>query len=156
MVNERFKRLVDTLEPRLAELLAMTPVTYGDLPRDLPKRAVYLFSEGDDHLYVGRTNNLRNRLRGHCAPSSRHFSAAFAFELARETTGVLNAAYKQEGSRAHLDEDPLFKPVFAAARIRISQMDLRFVEEPDPIRQALLEIYVATALGTRYNDFDDH
>jgi hypothetical protein len=155
-MNERFKSLVDSLEPKLVELLAMTPVNYRELPRDLPKRAVYLFSEAGDHLYVGRTNNLRNRLLGHCAPSSNHFSAVFAYKLARETTGLLNATYKKEGSGANLAEDPLFKPVFAAARIRVAQMDLRFVEESEPIRQALLEIYVATALGTRYNDFENH
>ena len=33
---------------------------------------------------------------------------------------------------------------------------IRFVEETDPVRQALLEIYVAAVLGTPYNDFDNH
>ena len=35
-------------------------------------------------------------------------------------------------------------------------MDIRFVEETDAVRQALLEIYVALALGTTFNDFDNH
>lgn len=35
-------------------------------------------------------------------------------------------------------------------------MNIRFVEQPHPLRQALLEIYVAVALQTRYNDFDTH
>jgi hypothetical protein len=35
-------------------------------------------------------------------------------------------------------------------------MDLRFVEKPDPLRQALLEIYVAVTLRTKYNDFNTH
>jgi hypothetical protein len=35
-------------------------------------------------------------------------------------------------------------------------MDLRFVEESDPTRQALLEIYVAVTLKTPFNDFDNH
>jgi len=35
-------------------------------------------------------------------------------------------------------------------------MDLRFVEEPDPLRQALLEIYGAVVLETKYNEFDTH
>jgi hypothetical protein len=35
-------------------------------------------------------------------------------------------------------------------------MDLRFVEEWDPTRQALLEIYVSVFLRTKYNDFDTH
>jgi hypothetical protein len=35
-------------------------------------------------------------------------------------------------------------------------MDLRFVEESDPVRQTLLEVYVAVVLATPYNDFDNH
>jgi hypothetical protein len=35
-------------------------------------------------------------------------------------------------------------------------MDLRFVEEADPTRQALLEIYAATVLETPFNDFENH
>jgi hypothetical protein len=155
-MNQRFRNLVEGLEPKFRDLLAMDPVQYGALPKQLPKRAIYLFSEGADHLYVGRTNNLRNRLRGHCAPSSGHFSAVFAFRLARHETGLIRASYKREGSRAQLSADAVFGPVFAAARIRVSNMDLRFVEEEDPVKQALLEIYVATVLETRYNDFDNH
>ena len=34
-------------------------------------------------------------------------------------------------------------------------MEFRYVEETDPTRQALLEIYCAFALGTRYNDFEN-
>jgi hypothetical protein len=35
-------------------------------------------------------------------------------------------------------------------------MDLRFVEEADPFRQALLEIYTAVALKTPYNDLENY
>ena len=35
-------------------------------------------------------------------------------------------------------------------------MQIRFVDEPDPIRQALLEIYVTISLEAPYNDFDTH
>ncbi len=35
-------------------------------------------------------------------------------------------------------------------------MDLRFVEETDPFRQALLEMYAAIALKTPHNDFETH
>jgi hypothetical protein len=38
----------------------------------------------------------------------------------------------------------------------MASFDIRFVEEPDLVRQALLEIYVATALSTPYNDFENH
>jgi hypothetical protein len=155
-VNSQFAELVNSLEPRFAELLALPPVTYASLPRSLPQRAIYLFSRGSEHLYVGRTNNLRRRLRGHCSPGSRHFSAVFAFKIARIESGRITPSYKKEGSRASLAEDPVFKPIFVDAKKRIAGMDIRYVGENDPVRQALLEIYVATALGTPYNDFDNH
>jgi len=35
-------------------------------------------------------------------------------------------------------------------------MDVRFIEEENPIKQALLEIYVAFEVKAEYNDFDTH
>jgi hypothetical protein len=52
--------------------------------------------------------------------------------------------------------DPEFSPAFIRAKARLLDMDLRFIEEPDPVRQALLEIYVAVVLKTPYNDFENH
>ncbi len=117
---------------------------------------IYLFSEGSTHLYVGRTNNLRQRLAGHCRVSSSHFSATCAFRIARETTERLKASYSATGSRAALVLEPEFAAAFASAKARLASLDIRFVEEQDSVRQALLEIYVATALRTPYNDFEKH
>jgi hypothetical protein len=80
----------------------------------------------------------------------------FAFKLARETTGQLAAAYSAEGSRKALCVEPAFAEAFQQAKTRVRNMDLRFVEETDPTRQALLEIYASVVLRTRYNDFDTH
>jgi hypothetical protein len=55
-----------------------------------------------------------------------------------------------------LTKDKTFARQFAAAKRRVARMEIRFVEETDATRQALLEIYAAVALGTRYNDFDTH
>lgn len=155
-VNAEFRQFVDGLEPKFKALMAMTPVCYARLPRTMPERGIYLFSAGDRHLYVGRTNRIRGRLAGHCRPSSNHFSATFAFRIAREDTGLLKAAYSAAGSRASLAKDLTFGPAFARAKARLAEMDLRFVEEADPIRQTLLEVYVAVTLKTPYNDFDNH
>ena len=155
-MNSKFQQFVETLEPKFQQLIAMVPIRYGDLPNNLPKRAIYLFSERGEHLYVGRTNNLRNRLRGHCAPGSRHFSAVFAFRIARQVTGFTKPSYAAKGSRADLCNHPVFAPAFVDAKARVSNMDIRYVEEADPIKQALLEIYVSTVLDTRYNDFENH
>jgi hypothetical protein len=51
---------------------------------------------------------------------------------------------------------PVFGPAFVEAKRRVAGMDIRYVEEPDPVKQALLEIYAATALETPYNDFENH
>ena len=44
----------------------------------------------------------------------------------------------------------------ASIKARIRDMNVRFVAEADPTRQALLEIYAATVLNTPYNDFENH
>ena len=80
----------------------------------------------------------------------------FAFRLAREMTGQLTAAYTVKGSRMALSAEPAFAEAFTKAKARVRNMDLRFVEETNPLRQALLEIYVAVVLDTKYNDFDTH
>ncbi|MDO9022920.1 MAG: GIY-YIG nuclease family protein [Deltaproteobacteria bacterium] len=155
-MDPSFASLIESLEPKCIALLTMSPVKYRSLSPPLPNRGIYLFSEGDRHLYVGRTNRLRQRLAGHCLPSASHFTATFAFRLARESTGRLKATYKKEGSRAALLEDLAFKTAFTAGKARVAGLDLRYVEEMDPTRQAVLEIYVATVLGTPYNDFENH
>jgi len=145
-LNERFERLVRQ-EPRRTE---------QPWPRE-KVRGVYLFSEHGRHLYVGRTNDVRSRWGRHCLPGAHQGMAAFAFRLAREATGQLKASYRaEEGSRKALAVDPVFKPAFEAAKARVRAMDFRYVEEPDPVRQCVLEIYCAVALETPYNNFDNH
>lgn len=98
-MHPRFEKYVADLETAFRHLLEAKPVLPTELPADMPVAGVYLFSERGRHLYVGRSNALRRRIR---------------------------------------------------------RMHVRYVEESDPVKQALLEIYVATVLKTRYNDFDTH
>jgi hypothetical protein len=156
-MNPKFAALIETLGPKLERLLAMQPLTYGALPRDMPKSGVYLFSEKGRHLYVGRSNVLRGRHGRHCRPGATHRQAAFAFQLAREITGRTTVAYRAgEGSRTGLMLDPVFAVAFTGAKERIRGMEYRYVEEVDQNRQALLEIYCAIVLETPYNDFGTH
>ncbi len=155
-MHSDFLQLIASLAAKLEALTSMAPVRYQTLPKNLPKRGIYLFSDGATHLYVGRTNRLRQRLAGHCVPSSTHFSATFAFRLAREATGATKATYTAKGSRAALVKEPGFAGEFERSKKRLAQLDLRFVEEADPMRHALLEIYAAFVLKTPYNDFDNH
>lgn len=155
-VDAGFREHVESLVPKLAALIAMPPVTVSTLPRQMPDRGVYLFSKGDKHLYVGRSNTLRKRLQNHCRPGSNHFMATFAFRLAREATSNLRASYTAKGSREALLLDPQFAQAFLDAKTRLRELNVRYVEETGTIRQCLLEIYVAFVLKAVYNDFDNH
>lgn len=155
-MHEVFRECIESLEPSFQRLMRMEPASVAALPQEMPRAGIYLFSEGKEPLYVGRTNTIRNRLQNHCRPSSGHNSATFAFRLARQITGMTQATYTAEGSRLHLERDPRFSEVFTAQKQRVRNMNVRFVSEPDPMRQALLEIYVAVSLGTLHNDFDNH
>jgi HicA toxin of bacterial toxin-antitoxin, len=49
-------------------------------------------------------------------------------------SGRLDATYTPGGSRAELDNDPIFGPTFRQARQRVAVMDIRYVEETAPVR----------------------
>jgi predicted GIY-YIG superfamily endonuclease len=155
-MDAAFKQFVETLHPSFERLMLMTPLSMTALPSKLPERCIYLLSEGSNHLYVGRTRRLRQRLRQHSIVAAQHNQAVFAFKLAREVTGRLAAAYSVAGSRIALCAEPAFAEAFQQPKARVRNMDLRFVEEADPTRQALLEIYASVVLHTKYNDFDTH
>jgi len=156
-MHETFAALVNGLNPKFEKLLEMTPCRAGQFPKTVPLQGVYLFSEGDAYLYVGRSNKIRSRYGRHCNPGATHRMAAFAFKLAREATGRMTASYKDdENSRKNLMLDQAFRTAFDEAKRRIRAMDFRFVEERDQNAQALLEIYCTLALNAKYNDFDTH
>jgi hypothetical protein len=157
-VDEAFSHYVEALHPAFGRLIAMHPMTIATLPKDAPLQCIYPFSEAGRHLYVGRTRrqSLRQRLRQHSIDSAQHNQAVFAFKIARETTGRLHSGYTATDSRAALCADPEFAKAFLEAKRRVRQMEIRYVEERDPLRQTLLEIYVAVVLRTPYNDFDTH
>ena len=97
---------------------------------------------------------MRERILEHGRPSSDHYSATFAFRLAKE-------AAKQKGidlskTSAQLEEDAAFVDLFSQARQRVSEMSVRGVEIKDPIVQTLFEVYAHIALRTKYNDFETH
>lgn len=155
-MHPRFADLVESLQPSFERLLAMEPVTTSTLPLDMPKSGIYLLSEGEDHWYVGRSNRMRSRLNRHGTRYSKHNVASFAFRIARMETGQTEASYKTDGSRASLVQEPQFAKAFDDAKARVREMDARYVEEINQLRQALLEIYVHVILDTAFNDFATH
>jgi hypothetical protein len=151
-----FAKCMELVHLKFDLLVSMEPVSKKDIPSGRKVRGVYLFSEGDDHLYAGRTNNLKQRVGNHCNASSEHNQAVFAFKLARHGTGNIDAQYSGSGRRAELVKDAIFAKAFSDSKARVGEMHFRYVEEDDQLLQALLEIYVASVLKTPYNDFDTH
>lgn len=153
-MDHRFQEFTEALQPKFEALMSM----HSLIPGTLPKAAgVYMFSENGRHLYVGRTRNVRSRYGQHTRQSTGHNNAPFAFKLAREATGFLKSTYQSDDtSRANLMLNPTFRTAFDEALARMRAMEFRFVEENDPTRQCLLEIYVSVVCGSPYNDFDTH
>lgn len=148
-MNEKFQPYVEELECKLQQLLSMEPVKPSALPRRMPQMGVYLFSEGGKHLYVGRTRRLKRRIKEH----SNILGAPFAFRLAREETGYVTPTYRKKGSRDDLFSKPEFVRALENAQERIRNMDVRYIKETDPIKQTLLEVYVAVVVETPHNKF---
>ena len=155
-MHPNFAKIIETLHPSLEELLKMPPCKASALSRKIPMSGVYLFTEKGIHLYVGRSNRLRSRIRRHGAINAGHNVATFAFKMARQDTGKMEASYRPEGSRENLLKDAEFAKAFDDAKARIREMEVRYVEEPDQRNQAVLEMYVAVALNTTFNDFETH
>ncbi|QDS91603.1 hypothetical protein FF011L_03330 [Roseimaritima multifibrata] len=150
-MDERFLNYCDQLQPRLDALLAMPGIHPVAPPTGMPNRGVYLLTENDVHLYTGRSNTMPKRLRDHC--TGGHRKAALAVKLTRLATGN-PATYRRENSISVLMTQPDFATAFTDAQTRIRNMTLRYVEETDPVRQCLLEIYVSLVLRTTYNSWD--
>ncbi len=85
-------------------------------------------------------------------PSSDRYTATFAFRLAKQGCGDLGVGRTD----AELEGHQKFKPIFAAAKDRVSKMRVQYVEIPDPIEQTLLEVYAAESLATKHNSFETH
>jgi hypothetical protein len=156
MNTNKADQLYATMRQRLDQLLGSPrrPVSAGNA---WPKSAgVYAIFDAGECLYVGRTGDVRSRLKSHCADSSTHHKASFAFRLAREATGNEQATYKKAGGRAELASTPAFNAEFTRQRRRIGAMEAAFIELPNDETQAMFEIYAAMALRARHSKFNTH
>jgi len=138
-----------------------TPDERGYLRRNgepLPKiKGVYCLYEGDEPLYVGRTDNIRNRVLAHRRASSGHNQAAFAFNIAKEEFEKEHPRRDiSELTREKLAQDSDFAPLFTEAKERVRKMSVRYVKIEDSIEQAVFEVYAHVKLGTPFNDFSNH
>lgn len=155
-MDPKFAQTVDELHASFQRLVSNPTIRSWSLREKALRKGVYLFSEGGKNLYVGRSNNIRARYGRHCGPCATHHTATLAFRLAHQERAQVNAICAADAeTRSRLMEDAEFANAFAKAKQRVRSMDFRWIEETDPIRQCLLEVYCTVALEAPYNDFDN-
>ena len=122
------------------------------LRRQLPaSKGVYVLYEQGKPMYVGRSDNLADRLLKHGRPSGDSETATFAFNIAKEQfPGPASM------SRKGLQRTKGFKSLFDATKERVRRMQVRVVDVEDPIEQTILEVCAHLALHTQFNSFDNH
>jgi hypothetical protein len=144
-MNPKFREAVESLHPKYEQLIAHKG------GNDLPKNGVYIFHENGRPIYVGRSRNIPRRRKDHISDAPN--KAALARLIACEQLGIeRNYGKGRDKYKSH----PGFAAAFQIACNRVRAMEFRAVEECDPTRQALLEIYCAIAAHAPFNDFDVH
>ena len=116
--------------------------------RKAPKAGVYVFYENGKPIYVGRSNNIPQRISSH-GSASRH-SATFALKLLRERLKGLKGTAK-DIEENHGEE-------YRREKDRVRSMTFRAVAISNQLEQTLFEVYAILELDTldKFNDFDTH
>jgi predicted GIY-YIG superfamily endonuclease len=155
-----FKQIVDEMPGLLDKLKNQPAFTKAEMSARkirVPKRGIYVLFEGEEPIYVGRSNKIRQRLSDHCNQSSGRFSATFAFRLAIKDYINKYGEIPKGMRREDLENNQKFALLFKDAKTRVSKMGIKAVDIDDPITQTIFEVYAAMELKTlEFNSFDNH
>ena len=146
-----FASAIDDIKRDFRRLLEMDPFRLDKRPSPVPKgvAGVYVLYESDRALYVGRGRDVRNRLANH--RNSSVTAASLAVKMARIEAKTPTTYKPDRKAENLLKTNRTFEAAFHRARARIRDMQVRYVDtdyDDDDVRQALLEIYAASRLGT--------
>lgn len=152
-MNEELRSLLAQMEPLLVKLKACPPETFATRKK-LPDRGIYVFYEGDKALYVGRSNQIWQRIQTHGREGATYNQATFALRL-------LAKEYNLEiGHRAPADRSQIageYAEEFRGQKRRVRRMTLRAVAVTDDTASYFFEAYAILALGTtEFNKFEPH
>ena len=154
----KFEDIVAYMEPLLEQLQGSQPY-HAPTYRGLPEKGIYVFCECGNPMYVGRVGStskqtMRQRIRQHTIPSSRHNQAVFAFRLLQERLDIATG----HGTAWSRDELAMqYEQEFRDMKERVHNMEVRAVEIKDSVIQTVFEVYASLVLKTtRYNNFDTH
>ena len=144
-----FWEAIDKMKPLMYDLKGSEERRWDEYSY-APQNGVYVFYENGQPIYVGRSNNMRNRIREHGADSSDRYSATFAFKLLRLALNEPEGR-AEDIERAHKDE-------YRQQRERVRAMTFRAVAITDQLEQTLFENYAIIEMDTapKYNDFATH
>jgi hypothetical protein len=166
---ESWVELTEWLPEMLEELLASE--VYGiDHRPPRGQRGIYLFSENDEHLYVGRTSvTARSRARGGVPITSfRHRfdqhiqlgrpprASSFANRLMLERAAALGLEVPTKWWVNRTTTTAEIYDMYKEEKLRIGAMDCRIVtfeDDVNGVRSSVAEMYAHVHLGTSYNDF---
>lgn len=152
-MNKPFANRTERMPLLCRDLIDAEPVLVN-APGHPAAPGIYLLIDSRGSVqHVGRTRNLRQRLRAH--RTVNHNSASFAFKRARRELGIV-ASYAKTNSRAALQADELFGACFRRHVDAVSAMTVKFLLVADPIDQYLLELYAVLELGMPLDEFDTH
>ena len=162
--------------PELLRRLRCGPLLSQDHLQGIPRKGVYVFLDHSRCLYVGRSNDLKKRIKNHSEGNAS--KAALAFILTRDKWGLWNNPlwerdlYKKiedkesveirnckgQSTTAKLSmkvmlKDEFIKQDFECQGKRVKKMQVRVNRRKDQYEQAMFEKYAAYVLNTRYNTF---
>ena len=140
---------------KLGESGAISMYSMADrraLRRKLPaSKGIYVLYERGRPMYVGRSDNLADRLLEHGQPSGDSETATFAFNIAKQEIPGATSVVRKD-----LQKDKDFQLLFDAAKERVRRMEVRVVGVADPIEQTIFEVYAHLELQTPFNSFENH
>lgn len=144
-----FWKAIDRMKTLMDELKKSEEWSCQDY-REAPQKGIYVFYENGKPIYVGRSNNMRRRIRDHGAGSSDRHSATFALKLLRK------ALNEPKGKAEEIVRDN--KDEYRRQRERVRSMTFQAVSVTDQLEQTLFESYAIIEMGTapQYNDFETH
>jgi len=150
MAKDQFSTIVNDTLPSMLDKLKRCDL--HDRLYEFPKNGgIYVFYEKKKPIYVGRTDNLKRRIREHGQPGAHPNTASFAFRLAREIV-------KEDNKISAIEFNNKYASIFTSQKLRVAKMTIKYVEVKDCIVQSILEVYVHIHLKTKkeHNDFCNH
>ena len=152
-MNKELQGILAQMEPLLTQLWNCPAETFATRTR-LPNRGVYAFCEGDNILYIGRSNQIWERIRTHGVKGATQEKANFAFRLLAQKY-ALEVGHEAAANRGQIAKQ--YAAGFQEQKQRVRNMTIKAVSIDDDTVSYFFEAYAIVALGTtEFNKFEPH